>query len=191
LTSILALRKEIGGVVHTVYGADSLVVRNNEKVILSNNHKFVEYPTFAVLYSGACSVLPVLEEFRDDPNLKKRKFMKMQTKLDIQDLSVNIKRRLRKRIEDLDGAEATTAAEFELLFVTKFGIYHQDFDFLVESDKFLVSGSGSQYMLPLLLQGYYKVETLEDLKILAYQAIEISIKLSTQVDYPIIVKELT
>ena len=189
MTAILGLRKELSGGMYTIFAADSLVVRNTDKVILSNNHKYVQYENFTALYSGSASVLGVLEDFKDILTLRSRKCMKMRGRLDVHDFYSQVKKRLKTKLDELSCVE-DDAEEFQLILVTPHKIYLADSSFIQESDKYIASGSAETYVLPVVVSQYDKVKTKEELRHLAYTAIETSIKLSTLVDYPIIVKEL-
>jgi len=189
MTAIVATRKKFGNKTYVCFGSDTLITRNNEIELARNNHKFIEYTNFTVLFCGVVSVQTVLEEFKRKKSLKVRKFMQMKDKGDVHDFAATVTKMLKEKLDELGGSGSDGADDFALIIVTKDKLYETDkYAFVCEHDCYISDGSGKPYMDGVLLSGYDRVSSPEELFELTYKCVETATRLNITCGGNIVVK---
>jgi ATP-dependent protease HslVU (ClpYQ) peptidase subunit len=116
--------------------------------------------------------------------------MKMDNKTHVLDFAQAATKFLRERLEALGGL-GEEGETFSLIVVTQDNLYHIDkYAFVDEHDQFMASGSGEVYVMSAILARLDKVETVDSLKELMYDSLDIACRMNTSCGGPIIVKEL-
>lgn len=188
MTSILAIRKVIDGDLRIVWGVDSQFSAGTHKVPLNNCHKFIEFPSFVVLFAGSASVQHVLEDFRYSKVLSKKPYMKMRHRRDVHRFASEVTGTLRKRLKEL-GAPEDQGHDFTLIIATPERLYEADWwAFITESD-FVTGGSGGPLLQAVLMSEYSSITTLSGLHDLAERALNIACQIDLYSGPPIIVRE--
>jgi ATP-dependent protease HslVU (ClpYQ) peptidase subunit len=189
ITAICALRLKIDNKIEVVWGCDSRITRGNEICYANNNHKFVEFDNFTVLFCGSAAIQHILDEFNRKTSLKKRKFMAMKNINHVFEFTELATKMLDTKIDALGGSDE--GGEFSLIIVTVHGLYLLDkWAFVEESSVMMTSGSGSPYMDGFIKGSLENIKTLDDMKEVVLKSLQVAVDLNTTCGAPLHVKEL-
>lgn len=183
MTSVLAIKKEIKGKPVVWVGWDSQYTAGTEIHLgMKNTNKAIKFPNFVVLFSGEGRWRLVLEIMSRSNPLLKKPYMKME---DERDAILFAKEAFSRLREHCSFAITEDPGHGEIVIATPEKMFSVDhYFFSYESDNYIVSGSGSSYLMSAILFGYDDVETEEDLEHLVLQSLKVSARMDTSSSEP-------